>query len=64
MFTKKGLDIFNADMWEVDEFFQPEMMNLALNLVKHQRERNKTAAKGQKVTNRKRPFVGLARNLG
>ncbi len=45
VFTKKGLERFKADMWEVDEFFQPEIMNMTLELVKRQRERNKASAR-------------------
>lgn len=45
VFTKKGLEKFSADMWEVDEFFQPEIMNITLALVKRQRELNKASAR-------------------
>ena len=38
VFTKKGLEKFNSDMWEIDEFFRPELTKLTLELVKHQRE--------------------------
>ncbi len=40
VFTKKGLEKFSADMCEVDEFFQPEVARMSLDLVKAQRERN------------------------
>jgi hypothetical protein len=40
VFTKKGLDKFSADMWEVDEFFQPNITRVSLDLGKAQRERN------------------------
>lgn len=47
VFTKDGLERFKADMWEVDEFFQPEIMDITLELVKRQRERNKALARAQ-----------------
>lgn len=40
VFTKGGLDKFKADMWEVDEFFQPEVIKASLELVRIQREKN------------------------
>lgn len=40
VFTTKGLQKFKDDMWEVDEFFQPEVTSASLDLVKWQRERN------------------------
>jgi hypothetical protein len=40
VFTTNGLEKFGADMWEVDEFFQPEVTSASLDLVKWQRERN------------------------
>ena len=45
VFTNKGLDKFNADMWGVDEHFQPETVNITLELVRHQRERNQDAGR-------------------
>jgi hypothetical protein len=40
VFTKRGLDKFKKDMWEVDEFFQPEITAASLELVRCQREYN------------------------
>ncbi|HJR12675.1 MAG TPA: hypothetical protein VJ833_02105 [Rhodanobacteraceae bacterium] len=42
VFTKKGLEKFQDDMWQIDEFFQPEVTRLSLELVRRQRERNAT----------------------
>ena len=47
VFTKKGLERFNADIWDVDEFFQPKVMNITLELVQRQREHNKAVARRQ-----------------
>lgn len=43
VFTKSGLDKFTEDMWEIDEFFQPEIVKASLEMVKLQRERNSDA---------------------
>ena len=43
VFTKRGLQRFQDDMWEIDEFFQPEITKLSLELVRRQRERNVSA---------------------
>ena len=48
VFTKKGLERFSADMWEVDEYFQPEIMNITLELVQRQRERNQGIVRRRK----------------
>lgn len=40
VFTKRGLEKFNDDMWEIDQFFQPEVVALSLELVRRQRESN------------------------
>ncbi len=48
VFTKKGLKKFQKDMWEVDEFFQPEILNISLELVRKQRKRNRAIARQQK----------------
>jgi hypothetical protein len=45
VFTKAGLERFKEDMWEVDEFFQPEIMSVTLELVRQQREHNKEIAR-------------------
>lgn len=45
VFTKAGLERFKEEMWEVYEFFQPEVMNVTLELVKRQREHNEEIAR-------------------
>jgi hypothetical protein len=44
VFTKKGLEKFQSDMWEVHNFFEPEFTNFGLQLVEAQREQNDAAA--------------------
>jgi hypothetical protein len=44
VFTKKGLEKFQSDMWEVHNFFEPEFANLGLQLVEAQRAQNDGAA--------------------
>jgi hypothetical protein len=39
VFTRNGMKRFQADMWEVHEFFNPAIMELSLLLVRNQRRR-------------------------
>ena len=41
LFTRRGLERFRADMWEVHEFFDPTITASALQLVRTQRARNR-----------------------
>lgn len=45
VFTKAGLERFNEDMWDVDNFFQPEITSVTLELVRQQRTHNKEIAR-------------------
>ncbi len=45
VFTKAGLERFNQEMWEVDDFFQPEITSVTLELVRQQREHNREIAR-------------------
>ncbi len=40
VFTKKGLEKFQADMWEVSAYFDPYISKISLELVRNQRARN------------------------
>lgn len=52
IFTKNGLEKFQEDMWEIDEFFQPETTSASLELVRLQRERNVDACPTNRSTGR------------
>jgi hypothetical protein len=41
VFQKKGLRKFRDDMWDIDEFLQPDISKWSLELVTHQRQRNR-----------------------
>ncbi len=49
VFTKAGLKRFQNDMWEVYEFFDPEITSISLALVRSQRERNEQLQKGKHI---------------
>ena len=53
VFTKKGLQKFQDDMWEIDEFFQPEITRVSLELVRLQREHNAGVSPTNRSTRRK-----------
>lgn len=53
VFTKKGLQKFQDDMWEIDEFFQPEIAGVSLELVRLQREHNAGVGPTTRSTGRK-----------
>jgi len=52
VFTKNGLQKFQSDMWEIDEFFQPEIMRVSLDLVRLQREHNASVGPTNRSTGR------------
>lgn len=49
VFTRTGLKKFGDDMWEVNEYFQPEITRLAYGLVLRQRSINRKQTKKSKV---------------
>jgi hypothetical protein len=49
VFTKAGLKRFKNDMWEVHEFFDPEITSTSLALVRSQRERNERLQNGKRI---------------
>ncbi len=49
LFTKKGLKKFEDDMFEIDEFFRPEIVKVSLDLVRWQKQRNKSEQSRRRV---------------
>ena len=43
LFTRRGLERFRTDMWEIHEFFDPTVTEAALQLVRSQRSARKRA---------------------